>query len=55
MGYFRIESINRLQQELPGVEIHQINNTTHMSIGIHQPDALAGFIRKFLKEPMKET
>lgn len=51
---FRIDSINRLQHELQHVEIHQINNTTHMSIGVHQPEALANIIRKFLKEPIND-
>lgn len=52
MMNFRVASINRVQRELPNVEVHQINNTTHMSIGIHEPNALAAIIRKFLKEPI---
>lgn len=52
MGSFRVASINRLQRELSSEEVHQLNNTTHMSIGVHQPETLATLIRKFLKDPI---
>jgi pimeloyl-ACP methyl ester carboxylesterase len=45
---FRRANVERLQRELPGATVHQIENTTHMSIGVHEPKALAATIREFL-------
>jgi hypothetical protein len=48
MGPFRRASIEHIQRELCPVTPQQIAERTHMSIGVHQPDALAATIWAFL-------
>ncbi len=48
MAPFRKASMDRVRRELRGVTVQQIDNRTHMSIGVLTPDALAASIREFL-------
>jgi pimeloyl-ACP methyl ester carboxylesterase len=45
---FRAASIDRLRRELRGARTLEIPGTTHMSIGVQDPDGLAATIREFL-------
>ena len=48
MGPFRQASIQRIRQELQGVIIREIPNTTHFSIGFLDQESLVATIRDFL-------
>ena len=50
MAPFRRASIERIRQELPGVIVAEIPNTTHMSIGLINAESLVATIRGFLLE-----
>lgn len=45
---FRRASIDRVRRELRNVRVVEINERTHMSIGVIAPDALAASIKEFL-------
>jgi pimeloyl-ACP methyl ester carboxylesterase len=45
---FRRASMERIQRELRNVKVQQIADTSHMSIGVQQPQPLAATIREFL-------
>jgi len=45
---FRRASIDRVRRELRNVQILEITDRTHMSIGVISPDALAASIKEFL-------
>lgn len=47
---FRRASIDRIRQELPGVIVLEIPNTTHMSIGLVSEESVMATIRRFLLE-----
>lgn len=51
MDPFRRASMVRLRLELANLEIQQIPATTHMSIGVENPEALAARIVDFLSKP----
>jgi pimeloyl-ACP methyl ester carboxylesterase len=48
MQPFRRASMDRIRRELPGVQVEEISDRNHMSIGVLTPDALAAPIRDFL-------
>ena len=48
MEPFRRTSMNRVRRELSDVRVMEIDNRTHMSIGVIAPDELAGSIKEFL-------
>jgi pimeloyl-ACP methyl ester carboxylesterase len=50
MAPFRQASIERIRQELPGVIVHEIPNTTHFSVGFLNQGSLVATIRDFLLE-----
>jgi pimeloyl-ACP methyl ester carboxylesterase len=45
---FRRASIERIQHELAGVDVREIAHTSHMSIGVADPHALATMVSDFL-------
>jgi pimeloyl-ACP methyl ester carboxylesterase len=49
MSPFRNASMDRLRRELPRATVQRLPDTTHMSIGVRQPKALATTIREFLE------
>ena len=48
MEPFRRTSMDRVRRELSDVRVMEIDNRTHMSIGVIAPDELAGSIEEFL-------
>jgi hypothetical protein len=44
---FRRASMERIQHELRNVKAQQIDDRTHMAIGVQQPNAVAATIREF--------
>jgi len=50
---FRATSRARIRRELPQARNVEIPGTRHMSIGVHEPDALAKTIRDFLAAPAR--
>ncbi len=47
---FRQASKEKIRRELTGVEIREIPNRTHGTIGVKEPEKLADMIREFLRE-----
>jgi len=50
MNPFRLANMERVRRELPRARLEQLANTTHMSIGVQDPAALAATIRSFLQD-----
>ena len=54
MQPFRRGSMDRIRHELPGVQVEEISDRNHMSIGVLTPDALAASIPEFLLSPARK-